>query len=227
MPRCSQTAATASSSSTAPKLVEPAVAATAKTSRSVASRAAPRAAPSILPRSSASTSTTSTSRMRAASRSEEWPPPVIATAGRSRALAAAPPGVARHRQGAEVARRAATDEDATRSRREADRLSDPAERLVLGVDRAGGLDPPIGGDRRGRDREVEEDRGRGRRIGDEAEEAGMAGVDAGRCQHLLEDRKASLGPSPCSVIVFPASCRSSLSDLGPFSSAGPASRLST
>ena len=116
MPRCSQTAATASSSSTAPKLVEPAVAATAKTSRSVASRAVTEGVAEHPP----ALVGLDLDDLDVEDPGGEPQRGMAAAGDRERgalpALAAAPPDIARHRQGAEVARRAAADEDATGSR---------------------------------------------------------------------------------------------------------------
>ena len=71
-------------------------------------------------------------------------------------------------------------------------VGDPAQRLVLGVDRAGALEPRAAVDRRGTHHEVEERGGLGRGGRDEGEVARVVDRDAGLAQHRVEQREGLL-----------------------------------
>ena len=106
----------------------------------------------------------------------------------SRAVAPAP--TRGDDQRAEVAGRATADEHAAGLRREPGEVGDVAQRLVLGVDRAGALQPRTGVDARRADHEIEQDRRLRRSRGDEAEEPRVVDADARGREHLLEDPQA-------------------------------------
>jgi hypothetical protein len=173
-----------------PALVVPDVATTANSAGSVGGvepvRPRLQRGPGIRPPSSAGTVTTSASIARAActdrrvrARRRTMRPRVRSWAPSARG--ATPAG---GDECAQVAGGPAADEHAAGSVREAGEVGDPAQRLVLGVDGAGALEPRSGVDARRTDHEVEQDRrlGRGRRH--ERQEAGVVDRDARRREHV-------------------------------------------
>ena len=165
-------------SSTMPRLVEPAVATTAKIRVAApavsASTVARRAAPVSRPRSSPGTSTTSTSityAQRVLDRRVRLLGHADRPAGRARAARGRGGRLAGRDQRRQVADRAARHEHAAGRRRQPGQVGDPAQRLVLGVDRAGALEPRSAVDARRPDDHVEGRRRLGRRVRDEGQVA--------------------------------------------------------
>ena len=118
---------------------------------------------------------------------DECAPAVAATRlGRTPGRGRAPRRVPRGDEGREVADRPAGREDAAGAGRHPDEVGDPAQRLVLGVDRAGALEPRARVDRRGPDDEVEHHGGVARGARDEGEVARVVGRQAGRREVLGE-----------------------------------------
>ena len=84
----------------------------------------------------------------------------------------------------EIAERPARYKGAPGLWREAGEIGQPAQRFVLGEDRAGRFQPAAGVDPGGSHQQIEEDRDLGRRMGDEGEVARMVGRNGGRRQLL-------------------------------------------
>ena len=108
----------------------------------------------------------------------------------------APPRLTCCGQRRQVAGGTAADERPTRSVGEPRQSTHPAQRVVLGVDRSGSLQPPVAVDRRGRHDEVEQ---RCRLAGcgrNECQVAGVVAGDAGRRQHVAEQLERPVVPEP-------------------------------
>ena len=113
--------------------------------------------------------------------------------GTARVLGGASPGLARRHQRRQVADRAAGDEAAAGRLRHAGQVGQPAQRLVLGVDRARPLQPAAAVDRRGADDQVEQRRQLGRGGRDERQVARVIDRHRGRRQRLGEDAQRLRG----------------------------------
>ena len=141
-----------------------------------------------------------------------WPGP-----SRSRARRPAPRGFRWCRRG----------RTRPRARRQPSEVGDPAQRLVLGIDGSGALEPGAAVDRGRPDHEVEHRRRLGGRARDEAEVARVVGGDARRCEVLLEQLQRRKAPMPSGVMVCPATRSSSSSLRGPSSGTGSSLRRSS
>ena len=95
-------------------------------------------------------------------------------------------GVAGHGQRREVPRRAPADEAAAGRLRKPGQLDEEAQHLVLGVDRARGLQPALPRERRRAHDGVEECARRRRRGRDEGQEPRAVEADGGRSDHRVE-----------------------------------------
>ena len=160
--------------------------------RSPASASVARsAAPVIRPRSSGGTSTTSTSITRAAAWTEAWVSPVVAN--RQRPPGGSPGGSRAWWRAVTSAERLAAEPPLTKQppapSREAGQAGEPAERLVLGGDRAGAALPQPAEDARRADDEVEQVGRRRRRGGDVGEVQRVVHRPAGVHQHVAEQRQ--------------------------------------
>ncbi len=205
--RASVTSATPLMSSTMPKFVVPPVATTANTSMPLPSAGADAtcaasvfssAAPVSRPFASTGTASTSMSITRAACAIDECASALHATdpALRPSEPARGPGGrrlVPGRDQRRQVAERAALHEHPAGLRREAGQVGEPAQRLVLGVDGAGALEPGPAVDRRGADDEVEQAGRLGRRRRDEGQ---VARDGRPRCRPWTARRRTAPGPAP-------------------------------
>ena len=193
--------------STMPKFVVPAVATTANTPSPAASSAVRSASPRMRPSASVATPTKSTSitsrgvldRGVRLARRDDLPAAVVV------GDPAAAGGVARGHQRGQVALRAARDEDAAGAGGQADEVGDEPQRLVLGVHRAGSLEPRAAVDGRRAADEIEQHRRLGGGGRDERQEARVVDRDARRREHVAEQLAAPpRRPCPSAVIVWPA-----------------------
>ena len=100
-------------------------------------------------------------------------------------------------QGREIAERPARDKRSSGLSRESGEIGQPAQCLVLGVDRSGRFQPAPGVDARGSHQQIEEDGDFRRRVRDEGEVAWMIGGNRRRRQLLdpAPERLRSTEPS--------------------------------
>lgn len=183
-PYSRQTSATEARSSTMPKFVVPQVATTAKKvagsfSSGTARSAGPVSRPALVDRDRDDLAVHDVEggldgRVRAIGRRD--PPRSRGAGGRVRPGRCVP---GRDQRG-EVADRPAGDEDATGRRRHPDEVGDPAQGLVLGVDRPGTFEPRPAIDRRQTDDGIESGRLDGGGARDERGVPRMVGGQAGR-----------------------------------------------
>ena len=102
-------------------------------------------------------------------------------------------GIPRGDQRRQVADRAALHEDPARALGQSELPGEPVQHLVLGEDSAGALEPRAAVDRGCRHDEVERDRRLARCARDERQVPGVVDRQAGRREHIREERRRTRG----------------------------------